>query len=224
MAWRMRNHSLLKRGENGNTCFVRGQRHFPISAKHLNDWNESIKIGHATIYSLPSSIDPLPAKGTSNPGYADHSLTHPSSPAPYPQLSPQYWHQNLPYTPPPASYYYSFLPPNYSPIPVSAQNASPTSISSATVATDASNLMTSQSTSTDSDPLDIFDEYIEWYAQMSKVDSLEIRLAGSVLMRKGYDLEGLKSISETGWQSLDIEAGIAQRLVSNVLSSIFAMT
>ncbi|KAK9426901.1 hypothetical protein V1505DRAFT_402836 [Lipomyces doorenjongii] len=53
---------------NGNTCFVRGQRHFPISAKHLNDWNESIKIGHATIHSLPSSIDPLPAK------------------APYPQL------------------------------------------------------------------------------------------------------------------------------------------
>ncbi|KAK9241696.1 hypothetical protein V1506DRAFT_563514 [Lipomyces tetrasporus] len=127
---------------SGNTCFVRGQSHFPISAKHLNDWNESIKIGHATIYSLPSSIDPLPAKGTSNPGYADHSLTHPSSPAPYPQLPPQYWHQNLPYTPPPASYYYSFLPPNYSPIPVSAQNASPTSISSATAATDASNLMT----------------------------------------------------------------------------------
>jgi hypothetical protein len=75
--------------------------------------------------------------------------------------------------------------------------------------------MTSQSTSTDSDPSDNFDD-IEWYAQMSKVDSLEIRLAGSVLRRKGYDLEGLKRISETGWQSLDIEAGIAQPLVSNV--------
>ncbi|KAK9319949.1 hypothetical protein V1517DRAFT_376086 [Lipomyces orientalis] len=202
---------------NGNTCFVRGLRHFPISAKHLNDWNESIKIGHATIYSLPSSIDLLPAKGTSNPGYADHSLAHPTSPAPYPQLPPQYWYQNLPYTPPPASYYYSFLPPNHSPIPVSAQNAHPTSISSATAAT-ASNLMTSQSTSTDSDPSDIFDEYIEWYAQKSKGVALEIRLAGSVLRRKGY--EGLKSISETGWQSLDIEAGIAQRLLSNFLLSL----
>ncbi|KAK9428561.1 hypothetical protein V1505DRAFT_410020 [Lipomyces doorenjongii] len=73
---------------NGNTCFVRGEGHFRISAKHLNDWNESIKIGHATIHSLPPLIDPLPAKGTNNPGYADHPLAHPPSPEPYPQLPP----------------------------------------------------------------------------------------------------------------------------------------
>ncbi|KAK9326971.1 hypothetical protein V1520DRAFT_372392 [Lipomyces starkeyi] len=88
---------------NGNTYFVRGgQRHFPISAKNLNDWNESIKIGHATVHSLPSSLDPLPAKGTSSLGYADHPLARPSSPAPYPQLPPQYWHQSASYPPPPA--------------------------------------------------------------------------------------------------------------------------
>ncbi|KAK9481446.1 hypothetical protein V1527DRAFT_516583 [Lipomyces starkeyi] len=147
---------------NGNTCFVRGQRHFPISAKHLNDWNESIKIAHATVHSLPSSIDPLPAKGTSNPNYADHPLTHPSSPAPYPQLPPQYWHQSALYPPSPANYYYPFIPPNYSPTPVPARDAALTSISAATPAT--ANITISQTTSTESDPADIFDDYIEWYA------------------------------------------------------------
>ncbi|KAK9388818.1 hypothetical protein V1515DRAFT_614332 [Lipomyces mesembrius] len=74
---------------NGNTCFVRGQRHFLISAKHLNDWNESIKV--------PVIL-----------GYADRPLAHPPS-APYPQLPPQYWHQSASYPPPPANYYYSFI-------------------------------------------------------------------------------------------------------------------
>ncbi|KAK9429131.1 hypothetical protein V1505DRAFT_357192 [Lipomyces doorenjongii] len=117
--------------------YVRGQRHFPISAKFLNDWNESIKIGHATIHSLPSSssIDPLPARGINNPGYADHPLAHTPSPEPYPQLPPQYWHQSAPYPALQANYYYPFLAPNYSAIPVPAQDAAPTSFSGATPAT-----------------------------------------------------------------------------------------
>ncbi|KAK9352960.1 hypothetical protein V1523DRAFT_440666 [Lipomyces doorenjongii] len=83
--------------------------YFRISAKHLNDLNESINIGHATIHSLPPLIDPLPAKGTNNPGYADHPLAHPPSPAPYPQLPPQYWNQSASYPPLPANYYYPLM-------------------------------------------------------------------------------------------------------------------
>ncbi|KAK9353985.1 hypothetical protein V1523DRAFT_425544 [Lipomyces doorenjongii] len=95
----------------------------------------SIKIGHATIHSLPSSssIDPLPARGINNPGYADHPLAHTPSPEPYPQLPPQY--QSAPYPALQANYYYPFLAPNYSAIPVPAQDAAPTSFSGATPAT-----------------------------------------------------------------------------------------
>ncbi|KAK9320161.1 hypothetical protein V1517DRAFT_375880 [Lipomyces orientalis] len=153
-------------------------------------------------------------KGTSNPGYADHPLAHPSSPAPYPQRPPQYWRQNFSYTLPPPNYYSSFLPPNYSPIPVCSESTSYVNIVSYSCNCFQYNDVALNST--DSDPSEIFDEYIDLYAQKSKADALEIRLAGSALRKKRYLLEGRKSNSETGWQSLDIEAGIEQRLLNNV--------
>ena len=177
----------------GNQCLVMHKVHHPLNSSHMNLWNRAIQDRRATVDSPPLTVRPNPIVSKNNPTSESTSPTLPSN---WTQLPVQYIHH--PYPPP----YHSSNLPYY--------NSTPLSPKSISMHPDSSPV------SSGTNNAELLTAYIAWMTARTPSEAEILAKALEKLVDECYDLETIKTMSQSDWAGLEIPSGLGKRLSGNI--------